>query len=229
LGHPERYDLDSLAYSVHDHGHSSFQLRPNAQARKGEHVGVGEIDAIIESVHLLSRGLEAMTLARDVHVIEGLRNRPVPDGSTFGAEVVAAVYEYARGAGIPLPPPEPATLARWGGMFFIFPNYFVLPQYGNALVYRVRPNGADPESCLFEVWSLSIPAGWDESIRPQRQGPFAPDDADHWPPIPRQDFSNIERQQRGLHTPGFDGLRLSRDYEAGITNMHHELDRYLSS
>ena len=35
LGHPERYDPDSLAYSVHDHGHSSFQLRPNAQADKG--------------------------------------------------------------------------------------------------------------------------------------------------------------------------------------------------
>ena len=229
LGHPERYDPDSLDYSVHDHGHSSFQLRPNAQARKGEQVGVGEIDAIIESVHLLSRGLEAMTLARDVHVIEGLRNRPVPEGSTFGAEVVAAVYEYARGAGIPLPPPDPAALARWGGVFFVFPNYFVLPQYGNALVYRVRPHGTDPESCLFELWSLSIPAEWDEVAPPERQGPFAPDDADHWPAIPLQDFSNIERQQRGLHSRGFEGPRLSHRYEAGITNMHHELDRYLSS
>jgi phenylpropionate dioxygenase-like ring-hydroxylating dioxygenase large terminal subunit len=229
LGHPDRYDPDSLVYSVHDHGHSSFQLRPNAQAKKGRQVGVGEVDAIIESVHLLSTGLEAMTLARDVHVIEGMRNRPIPDGSSFGAELVKELYQYAAGAGIPLPAPEPSALARWGGVFFVFPNYFVLPQYGNALVYRVRPNGNDTESCVFELWSLSIPAEHDDVPKPTLEGPFAPDDSDHWPRIPLQDFSNIERQQRGVHSRGFDGPRLSRDYEAGITNMHVELDRYLSS
>ncbi len=228
LGHPEQYDPDSLEYSVHPNGHSSFQLRPNAQAKKGQEVGVGEIAAILESVHLLSSGLEAMTLERDVHVIEGLRGRPVPEGSTFGAEVVKALYRYAEGAGIPLPPPEPSTLARWGGMFYLFPNYFVLPQYGNALVYRVRPHGDDPESCLFEVWSISIPAAGGDVPRPTLQGPFAPDDAGHWPRIPLQDFGNIGRQQRGIHSRSIDGLRLSRTYEGGIANMHRELDRYLA-
>jgi phenylpropionate dioxygenase-like ring-hydroxylating dioxygenase large terminal subunit len=229
LGHPEQYDPDSLVYAVHEHGHSSFQLRPNAQAKKGRQVGIAEIDAIIESVHLLSSGLEAMTLERDVHVIEGMRNRPIPEGSTFGAELVSAVYEYAAGAGIPMPPPDPAALARWGGVFFVFPNYFVLPQYGNALVYRARPNGDDPESCLFELWSLSIPAVGEEGGRAVRQGPFAPDDAEHWPRIPLQDFSNIGRQQRGVHSMSFDGPRLSPTYEAGIVAMHRELDHYLSS
>ncbi len=229
LGHPEQYDPDSLVYSVHDRGHSSFQLRPNAQAKKGAQVGVSEIDAIIESVHLLNSGLEAMTLDRDVHVIEGMRNRPIPEGSTFGAELVKALYEYAAGAGIPLPAPDPAALARWGGMFFMFPNYFVLPQYGNALVYRVRPHGDDPESCLFELWSLTIPAEGHHPSRPVVQGPFAPDDTDHWPRIPLQDFSNIGRQQRGVHSRGFLGPRLSHTYEAGIVNMHRELDRYLAS
>ncbi len=228
LGHPEHYDPDSLEYSVYENGHSSFQLRPNAQAKKGRQVGVGEIDAIVESVRLLSAGLEAMTLEREVHVIEGMRNRPVPEGSTFGAELVKALYEYAAGAGIPLPRPDPAALARWGGMFFHFPNYFVLPQYGNALVYRSRPNGDDPESCIFELWSLTIPAEGDAVPRPARQGPFAPDDTEHWPRIPLQDFSNIERQQRGVHSSSVDALRLSHTYEGGITNMHRHLDHYLA-
>ncbi len=65
--------------------------------------------------------------------------------------------------------------------------------------------------------------------RPTLQGPFAPDDVDHWPRIPLQDFSNIGRQQRGLHSRSIDGLRLSHTYEAGITNMHRQLDRYLAS
>ncbi len=229
LGHPERYNLDGLVYSVHEHGHSSFQLRPNAQADKGRTVGVGEIDAIIESARQLSTGLEAMTLERDLHVIEGMRQRPIPEGSTFGAQLVQAVYEYAAGAGIPLPPPEPDALARWGGVFFVFPNYFVLPQYGNALLYRSRPHGGDPESCLFDVWSVSIPAAGAGTTRLTPEGPYAPDDAGHWPRIPLQDFSNIGRQQRGIHSRSVDALRLSHVYEGGIEAMHRELDRYLAT
>jgi phenylpropionate dioxygenase-like ring-hydroxylating dioxygenase large terminal subunit len=229
LGHPERYDPDSLVYSVHDHGHSSFQLRPRAQADKGSRVGLGEVEAIVESARRLSAGLEAMTLPRDLHVIEGMRHRPVPVGSTFGAELVQELYRYAEGAGIALPPPDPRALARWGGVFFLFPNYFVLPQYGNALVYRVRPHGQDPEACLFEVWSLSIPAEGDDVPRPVMGGPFAPDDDRHWPRIPLQDFSNIGRQQRGIRSRSIDGLRLSHTYEAGIVAMHRALDGYLSA
>jgi hypothetical protein len=229
LGHPESYDPDSLVYSVYDHGHSSFQLRPNAQAEKGRQVGVAEFDAIVESVHLLHGGLKAMTMERDVHVVEGMRNHPIPEGSTFGAELVKEIYRYAKGAGIKMPPPDPAALARWGGMFFHFPNYFVLPQYGNALCYRSRPIGDDPEACLFELWSISIPAEGEPVRRPVPEGPYGPDDTEHWPRIPLQDFSNIERQQRGVHTLGFDGPRLSHDYERGITTMHRELDRYLAS
>jgi phenylpropionate dioxygenase-like ring-hydroxylating dioxygenase large terminal subunit len=229
LGHPESYDPDSLVYSVYDGGHSSFQLRPNAQVSKGQRVGVGEVEAIIESVRLLSSGLDAMTLPREVQVAESLRQRDIPEGSTFGAEFVKAIYEHAKGAGIPLPAPDPEVLARWGGMFFVFPNYFVLPQYGNALVYRSRPNGDDPESCIFELWSITIPAAGDEFPQPVMGGPFAPDDAEQWPRIPLQDFSNIERQQRGLHSLSFKGLRLSHTYESGIGTMHRELDRYLAS
>ena len=229
LGHPERYDPDSLVYETHPRGHSSFQLRPNAQAAKGAEVGVAEVDAIIESARHLRSGLEAMTLDRDLHVIESMRNHPIPVGSSFGQELVTSLYAYAGSAGIPLPPPEPSTLARWGGVFFVFPNYFVLPQYGNALVYRVRPNGEDPGSCRFELWSLTIPETGRAETRPTLGGPYAPDDAEHWPRIPLQDFSNIARQQRGVRSSSITGLRLSPTYEGGIVAMHRELDRYLAA
>ena len=159
-----------------------------------------------------------------------MRHRPIPEGSTFGAELVKAIYEYAAGAGIPLPPPDPAALARWGGMFFMFPNYFVLPQYGNALVYRVRPERRRPRVVPVRAVVAHHPGRGRRSRRgPCVQGPYAPDDTDHWPRIPLQDFSNIGRQQRGVHSRGFEGLRLSHTYEAGIANMHRELDRYLAS
>lgn len=226
VGRRSEVDPDGLEYATHDGGHSSFQTRRHRGT--GHRRAEPDVDAIIESNRRLWQGLDAMTLARDVHVLEGLRHRPIPAGSSFGAELVKALHDHATGAGIPLPPPEPAALARWGGVFYVFPNYFVLPQFGNALVYRVRPNGADVESCLFELWSLTIPPVGQEPPRPELQGPFEPDDDGAWPRIPLQDFANIGRQQRGLHSRSIRGLRLSHVYEAGIANMHQELDRYLA-
>jgi phenylpropionate dioxygenase-like ring-hydroxylating dioxygenase large terminal subunit len=222
LGKPQQADPDSLEYSVHANGHSSFQNRAGGSRRAAT-----DVDAVLESARLLYTGLDAMTLARDLHVLEGLRRKAVPEGSSFGAEMVKAWYEHMTTAGVPVPPPDPAAIARWGGVFFCFPNFFVLPQYANALLYRVRPHGPDPESCLFELWSVTIPADGDELPRPVQQGPFAPDDDEAWPLIPLQDFSNIERQQRGLHSRSFAGMRLSSTYEAGIANMHRHLDGYL--
>ncbi|HET6810754.1 MAG TPA: aromatic ring-hydroxylating dioxygenase subunit alpha [Acidimicrobiales bacterium] len=224
LGAPERFDPDGQEYFVHPNGHSHFQ---NRSGRAKGPTSPAAVAATIESSRLLYEGLDAMTLDKDLFVIEGLRNSAGEE--PFGAAVVRAIYEHATGAGIPLPPADPEAIARWGGVFFVFPNFFVLPQYGNALMYRSRPLGTDPESCLFELWSVTIFPDGQEPGRPALQGPFRPDDAAAWPTIPRQDFSNIERQQRGLHTQGFEHLRLSQRYEGGISNMHCELDRYLAT
>jgi nitrite reductase/ring-hydroxylating ferredoxin subunit len=222
LGLPD--DPDAQMYEVHANGHSHFQ---NRAGRSQMPEGVDPVEVVIESSRLLYEGLDAMTLERDLRAIEGLRG--TEPGRSLGRKVVEAVYETAAEECVTLPPPDPDAVARWGGVFFVFPNYFVLPQYGNALIYRSRPNGVDAESCLFELWSVSIPADGTESERPSRLGPFGPYDSDAWPTIPLQDFSNIERQQRGIHTVGFDQMRLSERYEGGIVNMHEELDRYLNS
>lgn len=216
-------DPDAQEYFSHSNGHSHFQNRPG---RSQLPAGVDPVEVAIESSRLLCDGLDAMTLRRDLKAIEGLRGDP-SDGS-IGRRLVGAVYAAAAADGVTLPAPDPEALGRWGGVFFLFPNFFVLPQYGNALMYRSRPNGRDPESCLFELWSVTIPPDGGDSARPTMGGPFSPTDDGAWPTIPLQDFSNIERQQRGLHSPGFRSLRLSQRYEDGIMNMHRELDRYLT-
>jgi phenylpropionate dioxygenase-like ring-hydroxylating dioxygenase large terminal subunit len=227
-GQGQEYDPDALAYSVHANGHSSYVNKAGAQRRHRRQVDyLEEVDALIGSSRLLCEGLEAMTLPRDLHVIETLRHRPVAEGSSLGAELVKAIYEYAAHTGIPLPRLDATALSRWGGVFFVFPHFFVLPQYGNALSYRFRPLD-NPERCLLELWSLSIPARDDESERPVMQGPFSPDDREHWPTIPMQDFSNITRQQRGVHNRAFGGSRISHVYEVGIAHLHEEIDRYLA-
>jgi phenylpropionate dioxygenase-like ring-hydroxylating dioxygenase large terminal subunit len=228
-GQGDDYDPDGLDYVVHANGHSHYTSRPGAQRSQRQRVDyLDEVEALIDSSRLLCEGLEAMTLPRDLHVIETLRHRPVAENASLGSELVKAIYEHAEQSGIPLPRLGGKELVRWGGVFFVFPHYFVLPQYGNALTYRFRPLFGEPERCLLELWSVTIPGPHDEPGRPVLQGPFPPDDRDHWPMIPFQDFANITRQQRGVRNRTFGASRISHRYEVGIANLHQEIDRYLA-
>ena len=61
-----------------------------------------------------------------------------------------AVVEWSRGAGIPMPDVNDLVARGWvSSVNFAFPHYFLLPVYGNASSYRVRPLG--PEETLFEM------------------------------------------------------------------------------
>ncbi|HNI36301.1 MAG TPA: SRPBCC family protein, partial [Microthrixaceae bacterium] len=99
---------------------------------------------------------------------------------------------------------------------------------GAALVYRSRPQGADPNRSLFEVMCLEqVPvARYDDKweVEPQffedyRQGDIGQ--------ILTQDFENTENVTIGMHSPSFDGHRLSTEQEMTIYNQHRVADRYL--
>ncbi|MEW2622498.1 hypothetical protein [Streptomyces sp. NPDC048106] len=52
---------------------------------------------------------------------------------------------------------------------------------------------------------------------------------ENWGLIPRQDSSNIERQQRGLHSRSYRASRLSAVHEKGIADVQHEIGHYLAA
>lgn len=54
-----------------------------------------------------------------------------------------------------------------------------------------------------------------------------PYDSDQFPMIPRQDYSNIPLQQKGLHAEGFDFMRLSKVIEGLISNYQRIIDGYI--
>ena len=53
-------------------------------------------------------------------------------------------------------------------------------------------------------------------------------DDPRWPPIPAQDFSNLPRQQKGLHAKSFDYMRLSSGLEGHISNFERTVDGFLA-
>ncbi len=78
-----------------------------------------------------------------------------------------------------------------------------------------------------EIWSLTrFPAG-QEADRPTPPEVWDSDDP-RWPPIPAQDFSNLPRQQRGLHAKGFAYMRLSEKGEGHISNYQRMIDGFLA-
>ena len=110
-------------------------------------------------------------------------------------------------------------------MGYCFPHFFVLPMYSSASSYRFRPLG--PEETLMEIWSLTR---FPEGATPPHLDvpePWACDDP-RVPPIPTQDFSNLPRQQQGLHARGFEYMRLAEQIEGHISNYHRLIDGFLA-
>jgi phenylpropionate dioxygenase-like ring-hydroxylating dioxygenase large terminal subunit len=197
-----------------------------------EKATAGQIaDLNIYVMRTLSEGMAGMTHKKDVEVAEGLRDLPLPENTVeasieFRQRLNDAVVEAHHRQGMDIPDLNAVDAQRYGtGVNFCFPHYFLLPTFGSASSYRVRPLG--PEECLFEIWSLTrFPAGTEQpSI--QKPTPMAPDDP-RWPPIPLQDFANLPRQQKGLHTKGFDYMRLSNKLEGLISGNHQLIDGYLA-
>jgi phenylpropionate dioxygenase-like ring-hydroxylating dioxygenase large terminal subunit len=226
----------AMEYAHHNHmyeifpmGHGRFwggQSTPMA----GKVQAPGDpVDAMAARLNLLVEGMDAMVLKADVDVVRSLKGKPIPEGSSLGGEYVKGLYASAAARQRPMPNPERDVLDMWGGEIFVFPNLLILPQAGNVMMYRVRPDGVDPNACIFEIYSTrTYPA--DEPVpRAVVQHMTDASDPAQFLKIPRQDFSNIPRMQKGLRTSGCRQIWLASYYEMMILNLHQEMDRYLTT
>jgi phenylpropionate dioxygenase-like ring-hydroxylating dioxygenase large terminal subunit len=221
----------NILYEAFAHGHGRFfggKKTPMAGDVK-RFADVDPVDAMAARLNLLVEGMDAMVLKEDVELVRTLKGKPIPEGSSLGAEYVKALYTAAAQQQRPMPKPTPETLGLWGGEIVIFPNLMILPQAGNAMIYRVRPDGSDPDRCIFEIFSTrTYPA----AVKPPRatlQTVTNYRDPEQLRLIPRQDLGNIPRMQRGLHSRGCGEILLAAEQEKLILNMHRELDRYLQA
>jgi phenylpropionate dioxygenase-like ring-hydroxylating dioxygenase large terminal subunit len=183
-------------------------------------------------LRLMSRGMAGMVHADDVKVAERLAKSielsGTPDEirSTWDTTLNDKVTAWHRTRGHDMPDINELEAAGMNQpMGYCFPHFFVLPMYSSASSYRFRPLG--PEETLMEIWSLTRFAPGEEPETPPVPEWWAPDDR-RWPPIPRQDFGNLPKQQLGLHAQDFEFLRLSELAEGHISNLHRTIDGYLA-
>jgi hypothetical protein len=188
------------------------------------------LKAQLKMMQLLSEGMAGMCHAKDVAVAGAMLDVDLPEDPeqalmTWFGMLNHAVTQQGRARGEPTPDlNEIAVKTPVKAVEFIFPHYFLLPNLSSMAAYRIRPLG--PESCLFELWSLThFPAGQEPD--PVMEPKLLAHDSDQFPPIPRQDYSNIPGQQIGLHAEGFEFMRLSNTMEGLISNYHQLIDGYL--
>ena len=162
------YDIDQFPYFHHGMGHvdsttpfdpaTTFSM-PDAPIR-GDEPG----RFFIDQNRVLFEGTDAFATARDEYIAD--RVRDLPDDEVLG-RFYEELYKYAAEADIPLPALDP-NASSYG---FVFPNFVFLGMTGNLLFYRVRPNGHDPNSSIFEALAMQIPREADKdnaAPRPRR-------------------------------------------------------------
>jgi nitrite reductase/ring-hydroxylating ferredoxin subunit len=191
------------------------------------------IDVQLESMALLSEGMAGMLHAKELEIARSLRDQTdnLPEDQNQAmmmwlGMVMQQITERLQAKGEPVP--DLCAVAQSdpiNAVEFLMPHYFLLPYFSSFSAYRIRPLG--PESCFFEIWSLTTyPEG--EEPDPVMAPTVLPYDSQDFPPIPRQDYSNIPIQQVGLHAKGFEFMRLSNKVEGMISNYQRIIDGYLA-
>jgi phenylpropionate dioxygenase-like ring-hydroxylating dioxygenase large terminal subunit len=153
----------------------------------------------------------------------------LPEG-TPADQVLRHWLDSARRAdaerGVIWPTVDPETVAKSGTAWQIFPNFQIGHALNNALCYRFRPYGFDPDKCIFEAAVFELFPPGEE---PQTEWIHTPVDDPGWRTVLPQDFSNMAAVQQGMKTRGFSGPKPNPYRERSVVNLHHNLAQYLGT
>jgi phenylpropionate dioxygenase-like ring-hydroxylating dioxygenase large terminal subunit len=206
-------DLPGLGHWAH---HSSGRTERRAVVEG--HTGA---EYMIAANRAMWIGAEAALTERVFEIQEELVASGVPADDQFAALLMEKVYEDAAARNVPLPAWTPKTT----GHAHVFPHFTIgAAIIGGALVYRSRPDGNNPNACIYDFWSIDFPASGEERPKPTQ----ASDEFFQRLFVVQQDKGNIERQQVGLRAQGYTKNRLARSYEKSISLFHRRLDQLLS-
>ena len=131
-----------------------------------------------------------------------------------------------RAKGVQMPILTAEQMVDLGQDWHVFPNHIMISGPNGCLAYRGRPNGHDPDTAIWDVFSLlRFPAGEEPNPTPQRNDDLS--DETFWPLILRQDFDNLNEIQQGMKSRGFRGARPNPVQEVPVSNFHRGLRKFM--
>jgi len=185
--------------------------------------------ALSESLHATMEGVNACTTDTMIRAADRLVDE-LPEG-TPADEVMAHFTELAQSIdaerGVTWPTMDPQLQPETGHDWHLFPNSVILQGITFALCYRARPNGSDPNSCIFEVYVIER---YPEGGEPKTEWVNVPDPTDErWPEVLQQDFNNMPYVQKGMKSRGFKGARPNPRQEVTVYHFHETLAQYMGT
>lgn len=173
--------------------------------------------------------LGAMVTPRTYEAAQRLLTEVAPDAPS--GEVLMKLRQFqiaaAEDDGAGWPTLDAEYIARSFQDWHVFPNLVYLhSSVDGVLCYRARPNGRDPDTCLFDVWSLVRYAPGDEPAL-ERESYTDYRDA-NWGRVLDQDFTNLIEVQRGMKSRAFRGSLTNPVQEQAVSNFHRALDEMVS-
>jgi phenylpropionate dioxygenase-like ring-hydroxylating dioxygenase large terminal subunit len=106
----------------------------------------------------------------------------------------------------------------------LFPNISIHMTIGNVFLFRTRPVGDDPGSCLADLIQLAFPHPGTERVRVTQVGDWR---SASWGLTLTQDFGIFEEQMAGLRSRSLSGLRTSAYQEGRVRKLHEVIDQYV--
>jgi hypothetical protein len=156
---------------------------------------------------------------QDVEALQRMRETVLPEGMTTRQWFINMGMErYAK-----FMPGMPAERFGDDWDYTIFPNLVFNLYPGSLFGFNARPNGADPDTCIFDIISLQHPAG--EQKPPAKRETITDPNYD-WGTVISQDLSNLARIQDGMHSRSMKQSRLAGYQEMRIANRHKYIDEY---
>jgi phenylpropionate dioxygenase-like ring-hydroxylating dioxygenase large terminal subunit len=221
------YYAYSKAYGIH--GVSGFDVRDPSRRAVGStsnnRAGKGA-DARVSTYELQKENWDTVNNASTTWTLVEAARRLVdelPEG-TPPVEVIdhwlASAKRDDAARGVIWPELTTEQFNEAGLAWHLFPNMSILQGPTQALCYRTRPYGDDPNKCIFEAYSIErFPPGEE----PKTEWTYADPTPEGWGPVLCQDFFNMAAVQRGMKSRGFRGNLPNPHQEQKVINFHRVL------
>lgn len=239
--HPQLLDTQgddrtrSFVFGKHGmFGYPTPERLPGAPSpRTGRPIPDDVRPGIIKFFTDLEEQLAAITTASDAEAAKRLLTECPPDMPHVELLMKTGQFQaeaaIAAGAGYPNITAEQVYKA--GTDWHVFPNMVFLMSPNGMLFYRARPDGDDPDSCIYDICSIARYAPGKEPPLKREfflgKDDWKVDTVKNFGLILSQDFANMSEVQRGMKSSAFKGSRTNPMQESSISNFHMVLREML--